>query len=237
MSEKDIGMENARKLVELYNTLDAYLQKGEHHKNEFRRNEFMALLSEAKKNNGVIRTFHKELEMLAQIRNMIVHNNGYLVYPNPKFLEQLKDIVNSVCKPPKAFDCFKKKIDCFRHGDRLLDVLEYMRVNDFSQIIVRDGKTRLLTVEGLSTWLLAKSTDGLISLSDTRVGDVLAYEPANTCDFAARNESIFDIRERFINTTTKRRARLFAVIISENGRDTENPLGIATPWDISTIVP
>jgi hypothetical protein len=60
--------------------------------------------------------------------------------------------------------------------------LSYMRANNFSQITaLRDEKHLVLSAEGITHWLEAKSKEDIISLSETRLKDVLNFEPKDCC--------------------------------------------------------
>jgi hypothetical protein len=47
-----------------------------------------------------------------------------------------------------------------------------------------------------------------------------------------RKDTIYDAREAFTHALRRKQPRLFALIVTENGKTTEKPLGIVTPWDL-----
>ncbi len=104
-----------------------------------------------------------------------------------------------------------------------------MRKNDFSQIIAECArKFVILSAEGIAHWLEQKSTEDIISLVETKLGQVLDFEPKDTCIYLSARDTIDEARERFTKDIDKRVA---SALISENGRSTEKPINIITPWD------
>jgi len=113
--------------------------------------------------------------------------------------------------------------------DALPEALAYMRKNDFSQIIAECArKFVILSAEGIAHWLEQKSTEDIISLVETKLGQVLDFEPKDTCIYLSARDTIDEARERFTKDIDKRVA---SALISENGRSTEKPINIITPWD------
>ena len=90
-----------------------------------------------------------------------------------------------------------------------------------------------MTVGGIARWLedrVEQSGDGVDTAGAT-VGDVLAYEGAETHLAMARRQTVDDARQAFVDAL-ERGERLLAVIVTEHGRLAERPIGIVTPWDL-----
>ncbi len=128
---------------------------------------------------------------------------------------------------------FRKELQIFSTEQPLIQALTYMRKNDFSQVIVRrNGKLGLLTAEGIAKWLEEKATDDIISIQESTVGDSLLLELQDSFVLMRRTQTVDEAREAFAMSIENGRPRLFAVLITETGKDTEEPLGIVTPWDL-----
>jgi hypothetical protein len=104
-----------------------------------------------------------------------------------------------------------------------------MRKNDYSQIIT-DYNERyvILSTEGISHWLEYKSSDDIISLRETKLQDVIRFEPKGTCVYMRGTDTVDEARERFTADIGKRVA---SALVSEHGRSSEKPINIITPWD------
>jgi hypothetical protein len=82
---------------------------------------------------------------------------------------------------------------------------------------------------------LGGAPDGRLSnidVSKATVYDALRYEAYNGFQIMRRKDTIYDAREAFTHALRRKQPRLFALIVTENGKTTEKPLGIVTPWDL-----
>ena len=101
-----------------------------------------------------------------------------------------------------------------------------MRKNDFSQVIVfRDEKHLILSTEGIAHWLEDKSKEDIIALSETRLNDVLSFEPKDSCIYLRANDTVDRAREVFVNDIGK---RIFSALVTEHGSAKEKPINIVT---------
>ncbi|KYD08304.1 hypothetical protein B4135_4015 [Caldibacillus debilis] len=72
--------------------------------------------------------------------------------------------------------------------------------------------------------------NGLISIGDTRVRDVLEYEEEkDNYPFIGRDANGYEVKELFKKRLDKGK-RPDAVLITENGNADDAPLGIITSW-------
>ena len=104
-----------------------------------------------------------------------------------------------------------------------------MRANDFSQVIaVQNERYIIVSAEGLAHWLEAKSKEEIIDLSETRLSDVIIFEPKDSCRYLSADDTVDRAREVFATDIGK---RIFSVLVTEHGRPSERPINIVTPWD------
>jgi hypothetical protein len=109
-----------------------------------------------------------------------------------------------------------------------------MRDNDFSQIVIEEkGRVSLLTVEGVAKWFEEQADNDLISVSKVKVRDALSCDLSNTFVIMGPEDTFYDAQKAFTKSIEKNRPRLFAVIITDNGKRTGKPVGIVTPWDLT----
>ena len=109
-----------------------------------------------------------------------------------------------------------------------------MRKHDFSQVIVRGNDRRLsmLTVEGITKWLADNFDDQQNSASNAALDSVLPLEPPGGFMTMGPNNTIFDAVDAFSNAVHLKATRLYAIAITKNGGDSDDPSGFVTPWDL-----
>ncbi|MBI9096710.1 MAG: hypothetical protein JEY71_17765 [Sphaerochaeta sp.] len=72
----------------------------------------------------------------------------------------------------------------------------------------------------------------LISIKETIAEDILQHQDQKTCRFFNSNIDVFE----FVDIITSAEKTVQAVIVTQNGKVTEKPLGIATMWDAGYIL-
>jgi CBS domain-containing protein len=128
---------------------------------------------------------------------------------------------------------FAKYLWCFSPDEHLVTALDYMRENDFSQIVVRqEGQLTVLTTEGTAGWLERHAHARPLSLAEARVGDALAHDVPDSAMVMGAAHSVADALAAFTGFLKQGRPRLYAIIITERGTHREEPIGIVTPWDL-----
>jgi CBS domain-containing protein len=131
---------------------------------------------------------------------------------------------------------FEKHIWCFSPGEQLRTALMYMREEDFSQVVVQvNGKLRLLTGEGIARWLADRARQHeAIDLGRATVGEALLLESGElpNVEVMPSQASVSQAARLFKDGIERGEPRLYAIVITANGRDDETPLGIVTPWDL-----
>lgn len=51
----------------------------------------------------------------------------------------------------------------------------------------------------------------------------------------SRNQTVYDAMEIFMRAIEQRKPRIYALLITGQGKATESLLGIITPWDLLTL--
>ncbi len=227
-------MSSADEFIQLYNQISDYLrdlsasEKGTH---------FADLVNRAVQKNAAVRAEALRLRDYADLRNVIVHHHAYpaeiIAEPSPQALADFRRIVEGVMAPPLVYPTFQRQVDVFSPHQGLEVALAYMRDQDYSQIVVtKDGRLTLLTAEGIARWLALKVPNSPVLISEAQVDDALACQTCEGLAIMSRSRTIFDAHDAFAGTVREKRPRLYAFVITENGRATERPLGLVTPWDL-----
>jgi CBS domain-containing protein len=222
-------MSRAEEFIELYNRLSDHLTQITDRDDGY---SFSALLDLAGERSSAVRAEARRLKDYGDLRNAIVHHRAYprevIAEPTARAVEEFASIVDRVISPRRLIPTFSVDIRPFQPEERLVDALRYMGENDFSQIIVlKSGSLRMLTSEGIARWVERQTEDPIIDVSEATIDDALRHEIHGSSQLMGRNDTVYDAQVAFATAL-----ELFAIIITQNGRLTEKPLGIVTPWDL-----
>ncbi len=227
-------MNTGDEFIRLYNELTAILQQksaGE------RNSEYASLVREVANKDAVVRRRRAFLLAVGRLRNAIVHDRNYpprvIADPREDIVDELRRTIDTISHPEKVIPRFQRDVRVFEPDDPLAECLEYMGKRDFSQVVVHtSGMYRLLSTEGIVAWL-AKSRDvGLADIEAGTVSEALELEDGRSCRYISRREPVDVAMEVFQEALSKGIPRLLAILVTENGKETERPLGIVTPWDL-----
>ena len=226
-------MDRTDEFIKLYNQLDEHLAQIT---GEDARTPFYSLVERAVKDNLILKREEVSLKKYGSLRNLIVHDAEYpehaLAEPTERTLGHFKRIVQRLMDPVTLND-FCEKVHTFSQDDSLLEALEHMREGDFSQVVVREkGELSLLTTEGVAKWLEQQSQEEVIRVADAVIEDALAFELPKSFHLMSRRDPLEQAQAAFLDAVERGRPRLYAVIITENGKAHETPLGVVTPWDV-----
>ncbi|SER80410.1 CBS domain-containing protein [Salipaludibacillus aurantiacus] len=232
-------MKNSQRFTTAYNRIDAKLREQE---NSDRYLPFSELVVRTAKHNYVVRRFEKDLKMLGNLRNAIIHNETRQDYviaePHDSTVSLIERIEAEISKPKEVIPMFSKDVKTFETDHTLSDVLRVIKDQAFSQFpVYKDGEfAGLLTENGITNFLARHVEEELISLPETAIEMVLSLEEAkNNCKFISRHTSVYEAKELFKNEGADEFARLDALLITHHGRKTEKLLGMITAWDITQI--
>lgn len=231
--------EKAKEFIDLYNELDSSLKKIL----KLREEDGFSSKVDRAKNENLITTKQKELLLLiGRLRNAIIHDDKHkypddpIAEPHPETIERLRQLKEIIENPPTVDLLPKNKPIPFKASDLLLDCLEYMRQNDFSQVVAFSDPTyALITREDIARWFETQieKKEIVVSLEDVRLAEILSLDDKDDCKFLARTAHLTELVEKF---ESQGRTRIAAVLITNNGKATETPLNIFTQYDIPDII-
>jgi predicted transcriptional regulator len=201
------------------------------------RLRFYELVDCAARKDPVIAKHENRLKAYGDLRNAIIHYKDYpkevIAEPSVAALESFKRIANYIFSPPKLIPAFQTKVRIFTPDAILSEVLLYMKDHDFSQVTLHiNNKISVVTTEGIALWMANQIEDDLISISETSLSDVLPYELQNCFEIMDKDKTIDHARDAFEKSLDSKKARLYCIVITDNGTESGEPLGIVTPWDI-----
>lgn len=226
-------MGNAETFIEKFNKLDHYF--------EYLLNGMKASFIEKKEKlkydrsyKHIVRRYDEEIEVINRLRNVVAHENVLggvpIADPRADTIALLDEIFETFARPMTVMD--RKSATApvvFGEGDPLTRALKYMREHDFSQIVVeRQGRYGFLRREDIAVWLEGLAEAGRVpALSEVRIGELLADERHKRC-LIAKDATVYEALAWF----QEEDQGYPALMITENGREYERPLGILTPMDL-----
>lgn len=203
-------------------------------------NIFTQLVAHGSKRHAIIRSYKDELFQFAKLRNAIVHEklraDFYIAEPHQEVVDRIEEIASILEKPVTALSISNSPVVYFNYYSSIKDVILAIYTNTYTKFpIFKDGTCiGILTSGAVIKWMAKQLSNDTIDLSNIRVGEVIPYETKHLIDFVDEKRDIFDVEDMF----EKRHAhgkKLEAVIITENGKMDEKPLGIITSWDLIEI--
>jgi len=225
---------NAEEFIGLYHKLWDYLRQTT---DSDHSTDFDELVDKAAKMNGVFKNEAQRIKDFGKLGDGIRNHSFYqIVEVTPKALSEFKRLVDNIISPKNLIPTFQAEIECFTPKDKLVTALRYMQDKDFSQVVLKEkGKLSLLTAEGVAKWLEQQADKDVITVAKVKVGEALACDLPDTYEVMGPEDTIYNAQQAFKNSIDKKRPRLYAVIITDNGGRTGKPLGIVTPWDLTPV--
>jgi len=193
---------------------------------------FLRYLEEQK--DSFLKKYYIELDRINDIRNLIIHPHPTLtVEPTLECLSKLREIINVFERRIKAEDIMVREIFKKKVNDQIPEVIETIVNKDYSQVPIIDSEERvigLLTENSIVKWLRTKIKEGIVDL-EAKVSDVGFFkENEGVYKFISRDLELEKIQEIFIKSYESAKP-LFALIVTQSGKQSERMLGIITAED------
>lgn len=203
--------------------------------------EFGLLLRRMEGINAEVRRHAPELKRLARLRNLITHNHSQvrpLAVPTTISIERVEALGKQFLSPPLLLSLAAKPVEQCHPTDPLGRCVKKMHDGVFSQLPIYDGDkySGLLTAETIARWLATFFLgDGKGIVDEQTVTQVMKYqEDSVNAEFMARTATVAEGLAAFDNFL-HRGKRLEALLLTNNGRQTETLLGIVTIHDIPKL--
>jgi predicted transcriptional regulator len=229
----DAPADTASRFIRYFNEIDEYFRKATRSQ---RLRSFPERVAEVARRNATVRRFRDDLRDFSELRNAIVHDRYFperiIAEPTAEATEQLGRICAEIVTPTRLIPAFARDIRTFRPEDCIIDALRWLRDKDFSQAVVFDGKLALLTLKGIARWLAAQTELECLELQQVKVADALAFEVPDCFIVMSRNATVDEAREMFEQQLAHGQRTLFAILVTETGKNSQQPLGIVTPYDL-----
>lgn len=206
---------------------------------ESKRDSFAAHLDRAAKKNPTVRRFKIDLQELADLRNAIVHERSdgrIIAEPHGSTVEEIERIEKTISDPPKAESFTRTGVHTCRPDQRIGEAARAMFRGSYSQLpVLSEGRIGdLLTTDAIARWIAARFTPELNLMEEEDVDRILAFsEDRDAFRIVARTVELAHVLEMFERGCDG--AALKAVLVTQSGKRTDQPLGIITPSDMPGI--
>ncbi|PLS02338.1 CBS domain-containing protein [Neobacillus cucumis] len=207
---------------------------------QIKDDRFVVLVKAGARNFQIVDTYKEELEQYAKLRNAIVHEKTeigyYIAEPNRSVVERIEKIASIMGRPNYALTIATKQVVYFNMDDKILDVIHAIKEYGYSQYPIYQNKecVGLLSTGAIVKWMAANVQSSAIYLTNILVSDILQAEKALPVKFAPKSINIFEVESIFEKEHLENKD-LEAVIITENGKCNETPIGLITAWDLIEI--
>jgi predicted transcriptional regulator len=229
--------DNSSKFLETFNVVEDWLRR---QMNAPPGEDFHEVVNRvAEKHIGVKRHAYL-LKKLGRLRNLVVHEysrDKAMAVPTPYTVERITAIRDELLSPPLLYSVCTRPVVACGSSDPVGKAAKAMRDGSYSQLPIYDGSAfvGLLTAETVARWVAGNLADGQELMEEEKVVDVLRHQedPENHA-FLGRTSTVLDGLAAF-DAFLHRGKRLEAVLLTENGLPTEQPLGIVTVHNIPRL--
>lgn len=201
---------------------------------------FKVLLDLGSRRHKMINKYYNDLKQYAKLRNSLVHDKRelgyYIAEPHVEVVEHIEKISTIFNKPNYALSIATKEVIYFDSEDHISSIFETIKNYGYSQYPVYKNKdcVGLLKMRDIVNWISENMVHTIVDLTDIKVNDVMKNVKNHPIEFAAKGIDIFSIEDLY-EEKHKEKEDLEVVIITENGRGYETPLGMVTAWDLIEI--
>lgn len=189
--------------------------------------------------HAIIRTYRQDLSQYAKLRNSLVHEKVkakfYIAEPHKEIVLHIEKLAMLFEQPKKALQIASKPVLYYKEETSLKDMMKVIDKLSYTMFPIYDasGYKWLLTSEGIIRWL-SKQPLSANTLEKAPVSAVYPFERTHIVLYVNREIDIYEVEEMFEDYHLAHK-KLEAVIITENGLESEKPLGIISAWDLVEI--
>lgn len=234
-------MSNAERFLNAFVVIEGYLRQTARQPND---TSFPRLLDLLSPTDALVRRYAIDLKEFAELRNALVHRRArggeVIAEPHPSVVELIERIAGLLADPPRVIPLFQRQVYVLASDDTLAAAVHELRQRSVSQAPVYSGKefSGLLTSGVILRWLGGQPT-AIVDLAATTVGQVLAFaaqheQVHDRVGFLSRSATVAEALEHFQHSQQAGKA-LVALLLTENGKPSERPLGIITTHDLPQI--
>ncbi|MCM3739633.1 CBS domain-containing protein [Oceanobacillus luteolus] len=198
---------------------------------------FSKMVHMLKHRNAIIGRYSDDLLEFAELRNAIVHNKVDMTYaiaePHGSTVSRIECIEKELLQPRLVSPQFIKEVIYLQETERLTKLLALIHEKKVTKFpVYHEQKFKgLISQRAIAFWLAGNMYRGNKLPEDATVKEVLDYETNDNYRFIPANTSVLEAVDIF-KKQFGRGNRLEALLITNNGIETEKLIGIITNLDI-----
>ena len=207
---------------------------------KIREDKFKVLLDVGARRHHLIGKYHSDLTQYAKLRNSLVHDKRklgyYIAEPHIDVVTHIEKIAELLNRPNYALSIATREVISFDFESSILIAFQEIKKHGYSQYPVYDNNkyVGLLQTGDIVKWISENIVNTVLDICEVKVSDIIADVNDHPIEFVKKSIDIFEVEELYENKH-KERIDLEAVIITENGKRNETPLGLITAWDLIEI--
>lgn len=235
MSEED----RVDRFESAYNRIDQGLAEMIGEQADRRKHAFAAKVRLAANRHRRLAKFADFLLKIGELRNSVVHNRTgeeiFVAVPSEATVLELERIEQNVFAPERIEKRYLREVMTLGPDQTLAEAFEMVRDKGYSRYPVYE-KGRFIgmaTANGFTRWLAGQMKNSHINLdaAQVRIGDILERDHRrDKATFVSRHALVDDIEQLFEKSKS-----LEAVIITEHGREDEQPIGMICAADVAGL--
>ncbi len=230
-------MTNAQKFLDHYNGLDQLFAKA---LNQSEHVPFSQRIKDLIPKNSIVRNYKDDLFQLGNLRNAISHQSKGgvpIAEPFEETVQLIQKILEEFKNPKRVIPAFQFEVFSVTPDTPLIDLLQEMKIKDFSQAPVLDSNRKVIEVistNTISRWLFSEYENQLIDLTTAKISDLMPnIETNGNYALISRNTTVYEAAEIYLRKSREKKSKLDCLIITENGKPTEKLMGIVCIEDIA----
>ncbi len=232
MSENNMEKTRAERFIEAYNSID-YTLRARYSLN--RSMSFSDLIRKAVSLNYVVRKYEDDLIDYGRLRNAIVHQgnrNFVMAEPHQNIVEHIEKIDKILNTPPKAIDVCRRDVLTTEASVSMEDVIKLIASSNYSNIPVYKGKELIGIANGQKIldafgMYLISGGKPLTFLKHAKIEDMMTkIKDSGYYEVGSIELTVEEALNKFHDNP-----KLLAILLTKNGKSTDQPLGIVTGGD------
>lgn len=194
-----------------------------------------------------LKALKDDLDYCRVVRNFLVHNpkvNGeYAVTPSDKLVEFMQRCVDQIRDPARAMDYAIKRRNMYTAAlsSRVVDVIRHMHKNGFTHVpIIEDNKLIGVFSANVLFGYLAGTSLSEITVDakiEQFIDHIALHNHTNEYfTFIRSDATLYEVSKLF-KIDKRSMKQLCAVFFTENGRSSEDVVGMMTPYSLLRDAP
>lgn len=198
---------------------------------------FTKMVHMLKHRDAIVGRYSDDLLEFAELRNAIVHNKVDMTYaiaePHDSAVKRIELIERELLQPRTVSPQFIKTVISLQQSEPLTNLLALIHEKKVTKFpVYHHNQFRgLVSQRAIAFWLAGNMYAENKLPEDVMVEEVLQYETKDNYRFIAADTSVLEAIDIF-KKQFGRGNRLEALLITENGSETEQLIGIITNLDI-----